>query len=77
MPALLRVVENRNSRTALMNTLKLIGLTLFHFGKQICLLPQTIVNAFKQRKLQAGVAAREVERLDRIRNPDKYRGKEL
>jgi hypothetical protein len=60
-----------------MNALKLIGLTLLQFGKQICSLPQTIVTAFKQRKLQAGVAVREVERLDRIRNPDKYRGKEM
>jgi hypothetical protein len=48
-----------------------------NFGKQICLLPQTIVNVFNQRKRQAGADAREVERLDRIRNPDKYRGKEI
>ena len=60
-----------------MNILKLIGLTLLNFGKQICLLPQTIVNVFNQRKRQASVDAREVERLDRIRNPDKYRGKEI
>jgi hypothetical protein len=60
-----------------MNNLKLIGLTLFHFGKQICLLPQTFVNALKQRKLQASRDEREVERLDRIRNPSKYRGKEI
>lgn len=59
-----------------MNNLKLIGLTLVQFGKQICGLPQTIGKVFKQRKLQADVAAREVERLDRIRNPSKYRGKE-
>ena len=60
-----------------MNALKLIGLTLLQFGKQICLLPRTIANALTQRKLQVDVDAREVERLDRIRNPDKYRGKEI
>ena len=60
-----------------MNALKLIGLTLLQFGKQICRLPRTIVNALTQRKLQSSVDAREVERLDRIRNPDKYRGKEI
>lgn len=58
-----------------MSALKLIGLTLFHLGKQICLLPQTIVKAFKQRKLQASLDARDAERLDRIRNPSKYRGR--
>ena len=60
-----------------MNPLKLIGLTLVQLGKQIGLLPQTIRKALQQRKLQAGVEAREVERLDRIRNPSKYRGKEI
>lgn len=60
-----------------MNALKLIGRALLQFGRQLGRLPRTIVNALKQRKLQAGVDAREVERLDRIRNPDKYRGKEI
>ena len=60
-----------------MNALKLIGLTLLQFGKQICRLPRTIVDVLTQRKLQVDVDAREVERLDRIRNPDKYRGKEI
>jgi hypothetical protein len=60
-----------------MNALKLISLTLLQFGKQICRLPRTIVTALTQHKLQSSVDAREVERLDRIRNPDKYRGKEI
>lgn len=60
-----------------MNILQRISRTLFQSGKQIGQLPQTIMNAFNQRKRQAGAEAREVERLDRIRNPDKYRGKEI
>lgn len=59
-----------------MNVLKLIGLTLIQIGRQICMLPQTLVNAFKQRKAKARWEAHEAERLDRIRNPAKYRGKE-
>jgi hypothetical protein len=60
-----------------MNILKLIGLTFFQLGRQIYLLPRTIANALKQRKLQVGLEAQEAERLDRIRNPFKYRGKEI
>ena len=52
-----------------MNTLKLIWMTLLQ-------LPRAITNAFKQRPQQAPSAkAAEAERLDRIRNPSKYRGK--
>ncbi|MGO8763996.1 MAG: hypothetical protein ACLQSR_02540 [Limisphaerales bacterium] len=58
-----------------MNTLKLIGLTLFQWVKQACLLPKTIVKAFRQRQQQAIRNELEAERLDRIRNPVKYRGK--
>lgn len=38
-------------------------------------LPQTIANAAKERKRQAVLNSEEAERLDRIRNPSKYRGK--
>jgi hypothetical protein len=58
-----------------MNTLKLICLTIIQLVKQACLLPQTIANAVKQRRRQVVLNAHEVERLDRIRNPSKYRGK--
>ena len=51
-----------------MNVLKLIWLTVIH-------LPQNIVNLFKQRQRQIILNELEVERLDRIRNPSKYRGK--
>ena len=43
--------------------------------KKIRQLPQTFVAATKERQRQAVLAGNEAERLDRIRNPDKYRGK--
>jgi hypothetical protein len=55
--------------------LKLIGLILFELIKQVWLLPETIANFFKGRQQQKLVDEMEVERLDRIRNPHKYRGK--
>jgi hypothetical protein len=58
-----------------MNFLKQIGLTIFELGKQICLLPQTITKALKQRQQQGVADSRESERLDRLRNPSKYQGK--
>ena len=58
-----------------MNTLKLICLTIVHLVKQTGLLPQAIANAVKQRRQQVALNELEVERLDRIRNPAKYRGK--
>jgi len=58
-----------------MNALKLICLTIIQLVKQVCLLPQTIANAVKQRRRQVVLDEHEVERLDRIRNPSKYRGK--
>lgn len=58
-----------------MNTLKHICLTLIQLVKQAWLLPQTIANAVKQRQQKTVSDEREVERLDRIRNPWKYRGK--
>jgi len=58
-----------------MNTLKLICLTIFQLVKQARLLPQVIANAIKQRRQQVVLNELEVERLDRIRNPEKYRGK--
>ena len=60
-----------------MNTLKLIYLTIIHLLKQVWLLPQTIANAIRQRRQQVVLNELEVERLDRIRNPSKYRGKEI
>lgn len=58
-----------------MNTLKHICLTLIQLVKQACSFPQAIANHFKQRQRQTVLDEQEVERLDRIRNPWKYRGK--
>ena len=50
--------------------------TVTHWIKQASLLPHTIALGLKQRKWQQTVVnAREVERLDRLRNPSKYLGK--
>jgi len=59
-----------------MNTLKVVCLTIMHLAKQAWLLPQAIADAVKQRRRQVVLNELEVERLDRIRNPEKYRGKE-
>jgi hypothetical protein len=58
-----------------MKILKQIGLTIGEWIKQICALPATVAKAFGQHKQQAARAELEAERLDRIRNPEKYRGK--
>jgi hypothetical protein len=58
-----------------MQTLKLIGLTLFQLFKQLCFLPQSVANAFRQRRARVVWNEHEAERLDRIRNPSKYLGK--
>jgi hypothetical protein len=43
--------------------------------KQIGALPHAIANASKKRAQQTALNEQEAERLDRIRNPSKYRGK--
>jgi hypothetical protein len=58
-----------------MNPLEHIGLTIVKLVKQAWLLPTTISNSVKHRQQQVIVNELETERLDRIRNPDKYRGK--
>ena len=58
-----------------MHTLKLIGLTVFQLARQMCLLPQALVEAARKRRLQAVLNEREAERRDRICNPAKYVGK--
>jgi hypothetical protein len=58
-----------------MKILRQIGLTFAEWIKQIRALPATVAKAFKQHKHRAGLNELEAERLDRIRNPEKYRGK--
>ena len=58
-----------------MYILKLIGLTIVQLVKQVWLLPQSITGAVEQRRRRVVLVEREIERLDRIRNPSKYLGK--
>ena len=48
---------------------------LARMARSVWALPKTIANASKERQLRAAFNEREAERLDRIRNPSKYRGK--
>jgi hypothetical protein len=57
------------------NFLKHACLTLALLFKQVCQLPQTIANFARQRQQQNMLTELEAERLDRIRHPEKYRGK--
>jgi len=58
-----------------MKILKLIYLAIIQVVKQVCSIPKNIANAVKQRQRQIILNEREAERLDRICNPLKYRGK--
>jgi hypothetical protein len=55
-----------------MNRLKLICVNFIQRVKQVYLFPKAVGNA---RRRQAELNELEAERLDRIRNPSKYRGK--
>jgi hypothetical protein len=43
--------------------------------KAVCWLPPTVVHVLAHRRRQAMRCELEAERLDRIRHPEKYRGK--
>lgn len=58
-----------------MRTLKLICLTVVHAVQQVWSALKAITITIQQRSLQAARNELEAERLDRIRNPSKYRGK--
>jgi hypothetical protein len=58
-----------------MNALKAIWLTLAQLLKQIGSLPTAMAGAAKRRRRRVELKELEIERLDRIRNPIKYRGK--
>jgi hypothetical protein len=57
------------------NFLKHICQTIGQRFKQVCQLPQIIANITRQRQQQVVLNELEAERLDRIRHPEKYRGK--
>ena len=58
-----------------MRILTFVFLTIFQWAKQVCLLPQVVTAALRQRRRQILRNQGEAERLDRIRNPSKYLGK--
>lgn len=58
-----------------MNILKLIGLTLRHMAQRLWSLPKTLSDAAKQLQHRSLLRKLEVERLDRIRHPENYRGR--
>lgn len=60
----------------LMHLLKLICLTIFKWAEQALFLPQAVAVALKEKRQRTARDEMEAERLDRIRNPSKYRGKE-
>ncbi len=57
------------------NKLKYVCLTLLQLVKQMGSQLKTLANVGPQRQQQKLQNEREAERLDRIRNPSKYRGK--
>ena len=66
-------VRHLNQRV---NFVKPLYLMIERLVRRVWLFSQFIADAaFKQRRRQAELEEREVERLDRIRNPEKYLGK--
>jgi hypothetical protein len=59
-----------------MHILKVICLTVVELAKQAWGLPATVAANFRKRNRLAEVNDVEAERLDRIRHPSKYLGKE-
>jgi hypothetical protein len=58
-----------------MQILKSIGRAIVSFFNQARLFPQSVAMALNHRREQIVLDKCEAERLDRIRNPSKYRGK--
>lgn len=59
-----------------MHIFKVICFTIFELAKQVWAFPATVAANFRKRRRLADVNEVEAERLDRIRNPSKYLGKE-
>ena len=59
-----------------MHILKVICFTIVELFKQLWAIPATLVATFRKRRHVAEVNEVEAERLDRIRHPSKYLGKE-
>ncbi len=58
-----------------MNPLTIIFQRVASFAKRAGLVPRTATVTARRHRLQNIRAGKEAERLDRIRNPDKYLGK--
>ena len=58
-----------------MHTLKRFYLALMQLAKRSRLLPENVVRALDQRQQQVVQNDFESDRLDRLRNPSKYRGR--
>ncbi|HEV2453739.1 MAG TPA: hypothetical protein VGY98_05735 [Verrucomicrobiae bacterium] len=58
-----------------MRKLKLICLTMIQLAKQVWFLPGSVADAARRNRRWITRNKLEAERLDRIRNPDKYLGK--
>ena len=59
-----------------MNILKVICLTIVELVKQVWAFPATFAANLRKKGRVAEVNAAEAERLDRLRHPSKYLGKE-
>jgi hypothetical protein len=59
-----------------MHILKVICLTVVELTKQVWAFPATVAANFRKRHRLAEVNEVEAERLDRLRHPSKYLGKE-
>jgi hypothetical protein len=58
-----------------MKNLKLLGLTIIQLLKQVWFLPRSIADVVRQKRQWMVQNKFEAERLDRIRNPEKYLGR--
>jgi hypothetical protein len=58
-----------------MHVLKFICRTTAGLFKEAWLFPHSVAVALQQRRRRFALNTLEAERLDRIRNPSKYRGK--
>jgi len=59
-----------------MRVLKIICLTIVELAKQVWLFPEAAMANYRRRRRGPEVSALKAERLDRLRHPSKYLGKE-
>ena len=59
-----------------MHVFKIIFLTIVELAKQVWAFPASVAANFRKRRRVANVNQAEAERLDRLRHPSKYVGKD-